>query len=50
MEINKPTVFSVWLTEWTVEIPLYFMVLMTISILFSTYKLYLVMQEMLGFN
>ena len=43
-------VFSTWLTEWTIEIPLYFMVLMVISMLFSAYKLYLVLQEMLGYS
>ena len=30
--------------------PIYFDVLMMISFLFSTYKLYLVLKEMLGFN
>jgi len=34
----------------TIELPLYFLLIVLFSLLFSTYKLYLVIREMLGFN
>ena len=43
-------VFGALATELSLEIPLYFSFMMIFSLLFSTYKLYLVIQEMLGLN
>ena len=47
---NRPKAFGVLCTMLTIELPLYFLLIVLFSLLFSTYKLYLVIREMLGFN
>jgi hypothetical protein len=47
---EKPQVFGAVATELALEMPLYFTFMMMFSLLFSTYKLYLVIQEMLGLS
>ena len=48
--IDYPFVFSTLITELSLELPLYFELMMIFSLLFSTYKLYLILQEMIGSN
>ena len=46
--IDKKRAFGVYLTQMTLEVPLYLMLITFYSLLFATYKLYLVLQEMIG--
>ena len=46
----NPQAFGVFCTMLSLEVPLYFLLMVFYSLLFSTYKLYLVIREMLGFS
>lgn len=49
-EINHEIAFGAQLTQATFELPLFFMLMTFYSLIFAQYKLYLVIQEMLGIN
>ena len=48
--ITHNTAYGIILTNLTFDIPLFLLLLIFYSVLFSAYKLYLVLQEMLGFS
>ena len=50
LTFSEPEVFSALATEFGLDLPLYFILMVMFSLLFSTYKLYLMIQEMLGLN
>ena len=49
-KINKPNKFSALATEISLDVPLYLMLMVMFSLLFSTYRLYLLLHEMLGLD
>ena len=49
-DIKHKKAYGVVLTEMTFDVPITFLLLTFYSLLFSTYKLYLVLQEMLAFS
>lgn len=49
-KVTHPNAYGLVLSQMIFEVPIYMMLLTFYSLLFSTYKLYLVIQEMLGFT
>lgn len=47
---RRPLVFGVFVTELSLGLPLFFFLMAMFSFLFSTYRLYLIIQEMLGLS
>ena len=50
LTFTEPEIFSALATQFGLDLPLYFILMVIFSLLFSTYKLYLMIQEMLGLN